>query len=306
MATTLTVDNWALDELTLDFANQSIPDIFIANANDMNGRGIDLYVTQDGQALSMTGMSVYLVWSHDNGNQDLTKFTAVSSQSGHFRVLYPAGMCHAGNVLARIQIVVSSTRVTGSRDFQICVERNPIDPDAAMADESWNLFVETIAELNTLERKVESAEATRVSNEETRESNETARQNAEASRVEAENARVQAEKDREQAASKAISDFNTKADAALEEVAQATTDAEQAASKATAATNDLYELIAHSGTDTETQAQIDAIGTALAEATDEFYLIGTTIYAPSSKASISGSTVSLPSSSYSGSTITLS
>lgn len=305
MADTLTVDNWGLTEITLDYANQYIPDVLIANANDMQGRGIDLYVTKDGQALNMSGMTVYLAWSHENGNQDLTKFTATSSTSGHFRVKYPAGMMHAGSVVARIAINVNSSTITGSRDFHILVERDPIDTDKAMSDESWDLFKQSIAEMAQIEKNIETAEASRVMAEKSRVTAEQGRVTAEKARVAAETAREKSFTEAAEANSSALADFTEKSEAALTEAAEATSDAEQAASKANAAAADIYELMA-GHVSTETQQQIDAIGTALAEATDEFYLIGTTIYAPSSKAAISDTTVTLPSSSYSGSTITLS
>lgn len=317
MATTLTVNDWALTELTLDMANQSIPDVFIANAADASGRGIDLYITKDGTALSLTGMSVYLAWSHENGNQDLTKFTAVSAATGHYRVLYPNAMMYGGRVLARISICVGTTTpITGSRDFNILVERNPIDEDKAMSSENMAEFKKAVQTLNTLESTIEAAEKKRVTAENTRVSNENQRIANENTRKSNETARVQAEKDRATAAADALEKFNTDttealnqfdtdSTAAISEAVTAAADAENAASKANAAAADVYELVAGHITD-ETQAQIDAIGTALAESTDDFYLIGTTIYAPSSKATIDGTTVKLPSSTYSGTTITLS
>lgn len=184
MATTLTVDNWALTELTLDSADQSIPDIYIANANDVQGRGIDLYVTIDGEAANMTGYTCYLMWSHENGNQDMTKFTATYSAGGHFKVYFPNAMMYGGEVLARIAVFLSSdgTKVTGSRDFRIHVERNPIDEDAAMSSESMSEFKEAVKTLNTLEASVKSAEAKRVSAESTRQSNENTRKANESTR----------------------------------------------------------------------------------------------------------------------------
>lgn len=232
MADTLTVDNWGLTEITLDYANQYIPDVLIANANDMQGRGIDLYVTKDGQALNMSGMTVYLAWSHENGNQDLTKFTATSSTTGHFRVKYPNAMMYGGKVLARICIYVSSSAITGSRDFQILVERNPIDEDSAMSSENMSAFKDAVKTLSSLESSIRSAESSRVSAENTRKSNETARQSAEtarqsaetsrasaeasrvsaeASRVNAEKARVTAESKREKDSAEAVEAANTAA-----------------------------------------------------------------------------------------------
>ncbi len=146
----LTVDNWALQEVALDWSNQYIPDVLLANANDVSGRGIDLHVTKGGEALDMSGMGVFLVWRHENGNQDLTEFEVVDEHAGHFVCHYPNGMMHEGRVLARIAIYVGEDCITGSRDFRIRVEPNPIDEDEAMADESLTLFRQAVIDMNNM------------------------------------------------------------------------------------------------------------------------------------------------------------
>lgn len=139
----LTVDSWALHRLTLDFADQFVPGTLIANAADSNGRGIDLYITDNGEPVSLTGMSVYLMWHHSGGNQGQTQFTAVDAANGHFKVYYPAGMMYEGIVTARISIYIgTNTPITGSRDFRINVERNPIDVDQAMASDEYSALVQ--------------------------------------------------------------------------------------------------------------------------------------------------------------------
>lgn len=205
--TTLSVDTWALRPLTIDTADQFVPDVLIANANDANGRGIDLHLTNEGSALSLSGMQVYLVWRHQNGNQDLTQFTAVDASKGHYKVYYPAAMMRKGDVLARISVYVSGGVITGSRNFRIRVEPEIIDDDEGMSDETLALFTQAVIDLNELESSITSseaarvsaesarasAEATRVSNENTRMTRETARINAEASRGSAETRRANAE-----------------------------------------------------------------------------------------------------------------
>lgn len=216
---TLSVDNWALHELTLDFADQFVADTLIANAADAKGRGINLYVTKDGQPLSMSNMKVYLLWRHDQkGTQGQTQFTAVNSTNGNYKVYYPAGMMYEGTVTARISIYIGSTTpITGSRDFRINVERNPINTSDAMASDDFDAFIQATIDLNELNAQVTAAEAARVtaesgrasaestrvsnentrkSNETTRQSNETARKSAETARASAETARVSAESGR--------------------------------------------------------------------------------------------------------------
>ena len=149
---TLSVDNWALHELTLDFADQFVPDTLIANAADAKGRGINLFVTKDGQPLSMSNMKVYLLWRHDQkGTQGQTQFTAVNTTNGNYKVYYPAGMMYEGTVTARISIYVGNTTpITGSRDFRINVERNPINEGDAMASDDFSAFIQATIDLNEL------------------------------------------------------------------------------------------------------------------------------------------------------------
>ena len=211
-------DDWALQKITLDYANRYVPDILIANANDMNGRGIDLWVTKNDSPFDLETAKVHLVWRHENGNQDLTEFYAIAAKSGHFKVYYPNAMMHAGMVLARIAIDINSGHwITGSRDFRIMVERNPIDEDEALADESLTAFQQAVIDLNNLEASVTAKESARVSAETsraaaeearaafeserasaeiTREANESERASAESSRAAAEEARVNNEENR--------------------------------------------------------------------------------------------------------------
>ena len=208
--TTLSVEKWALRTLTLDTADMVMPTCLIANGNDVYGRGIDLYVTQEGESVSMAGMTVYLVWHHKNGNQDMTKFDAVSAATGHYRVYYPPAMMYGGEVLARISIYMGSEKQTGSRNFRILVEPNPINEDEALSDENFSLFLEAVEALNNLEATASAAEAERQANEETRIANEN-------TRIANENTRVTNEAARQSS----ISAANTAAEAALAAAATA-------------------------------------------------------------------------------------
>ncbi len=179
------------------------------------------------------------------------------------------------------------------------------------------------------EAKRASAESGRAEAEKGRASAETARETAEGKRANAEKARASAEEARDGAederadAEAARSTAEAKraeqheasmaqAQAATSRAASSATQAQGAAQNATAAGNQALAIAnaiaAGSAGDSEIaamKAQIDELGSGLAEATGKFILIGTTIYAPSSKASISGSTITLPTSSISGTTITL-
>lgn len=224
----LTIDSWALQEITLDYANQFVPDVLIANANDASGRGIDLYITKNGAAMNMTGTKVYLVWRHENGNQDITRFTEVSAASGHFKVYYPNAMMRGGTVLARIAIYIGEASITGSRDFRIMVEPNPINEDEAMSDESLTIFSQAVIDLNGLQASVTAAETARAAAEGKRASAETARASAEAARLSEESARVIAESGRATAVSAALASASSATQAAQTASARATQAAQAA------------------------------------------------------------------------------
>ena len=193
---TLNVESWALKSLILNTADMEVPNLK-ANANDMYGRGIDLHVMQDGRAVDMTGMLVYLVWRHQNGNQDITTFEEVDASDGNFRVYYPPAMMYGGNVVARISIFIGDEKQTGSLNFTITVEPNPLNEDEALSDENFSFFLEAVESLNNLEATLTAAEAVRQANEETRIANENARIAAEEARESAESTRQANEETRQ-------------------------------------------------------------------------------------------------------------
>lgn len=179
------------------------------------------------------------------------------------------------------------------------------------------------------EAKRSSAESDRVEAEKGRASDETARETAEGNRATAERSRASTEEVRNKSEAKRV-DAETgrstaegkraqqheasmaQAQAATTRAEGAATQAQGAAQNATAAGNQALAIAnaiaAGSAGDSEIatiKAQMDALGSQLANATDAFLIVGTTIYAPSSKASLSGNTITLPTSSISGTTITL-
>ena len=162
----LNVDTWALHEITLDRADRVVGGTLVANGADAHGRGIYLTVTDNGESADMSGMTVSLLWRNDQtGRQGSTDFEAVDASAGKFKVYYPAGMSDEGNVTARISIYAGGEVITGSRNFRIHVERNPVDEDAAMADDDFSAFVQATIDLRELESDLEGAEALRATAE---------------------------------------------------------------------------------------------------------------------------------------------
>ncbi|MFR3275187.1 MAG: hypothetical protein ACLTOP_05590 [Collinsella phocaeensis] len=157
--------------------------------------------------------------------------------------------------------------------------------------EKWQAF----------EKQAESQEQARVTAENTRKSNETTRQSNETTRKNQETSRVNAEQQR-------VAEFNT-----LKSQSQAaTTAAQSAASNANSAANyaqtvadGLSQSVIGDEDVAAMKAQIDKLGSMLADETGFYYMDGT-VYCPSAKASVSGSTATFGGTcSVSGTTITL-
>lgn len=154
----LSVDAWALKRITLDTADGSIPDVLIAHEGDANGRGIALSVVQGGVPADMAGMAVYLAWGHEGGSQGLTEFAAVDAAAGKWKVYYPEAMQRKGTVIARIMVYVGErTPITGSRDFRVFVEGNPVDEDAAITTDDFSVFKRAVEDLATARAEFEAA-----------------------------------------------------------------------------------------------------------------------------------------------------
>ena len=114
----------------------------------------------------------------------------MDASKGLFKLYYPPAMMYPGDVTARVSIFAGSkSPITGSRDFTIHVERNPIDEDRAMSDESFSEFKQAAELLYSTNSRLEEAE-------EARQIAETARATAEELRRQHEDARVSAETER--------------------------------------------------------------------------------------------------------------
>ncbi|MEC4294052.1 BppU family phage baseplate upper protein [Adlercreutzia shanghongiae] len=200
MAKKFSVDKWALKKVRLDMADQFVPDVLIGNAADADGRGILLQVTIDGEPADLEGMPVCLAWGHQNGNQDLSRFEAVDASKGLFKLYYPPAMMYPGDVTARVSIFAGGdSPITGSRDFTIHVERNPIDEDRALSDESFSEFKRAADLLYSTNNRLEEAEEARQIAETARNTAEELRGRHEDARVAAENERLAAELERDAA-----------------------------------------------------------------------------------------------------------
>lgn len=146
------------------------------------------------------------------------------------------------------------------------------------------------------------AETARKEAETARKKAETARKEAEDTRESQEDARVTAEKYRvtESATLKSQSQAATNA------ANGAATNANNAATYARNVADNLQSSVVGDEDVAEMRAQIDKLGSMLANSTGDFFYMDGTVFCPSSKASVSGSTVTFGSTcTASGTTITL-
>lgn len=139
---------WYTKAVTLDCADGYVPDLY-ANEGDANGRGIDLAIMDGGKPANTTGMAVYLAWGHEKGGEGLTPFSPVDASKGRWRALYHTSMQRRGTVLARVLVYLNgnSAAITGSRNFRIFVDVDPVDVDVALSDNDFTVFQQAVVDL---------------------------------------------------------------------------------------------------------------------------------------------------------------
>lgn len=324
---------WYTQAVTLDRADGHVGDLY-ANEGDANGRGIDLSLIDGKAPANTTGMAVYLAWGHEKGGEGLTPFSAVDAAHGRWRVLYPTAMQRQGTVLARIMIYLNGNRaaISGSKNFRIFVDVDPVDGNTALSDNDFSVFQQAVVDLNTA--KANADKSTKAANDAAKKAADAAADANAAEKSAAKatsDANTAAKSANEQAdrASKAADDADTataKAKEATGNAEKATTDAaaatksatsaasqaQGAAGNANAAANNALQIansIASNGAgDGEVAAlkeSVDKLGNIAAELSGGYIVMDGTLYAPASKATASGGTATMKSASVSGETASL-
>lgn len=204
--------------------------------------------------------------------------------------------------LAHFVFYSGTTKAESTEGFELRILPAVDTSDPEEASEYYDdMLTKLYDKWQAFEKQAESQEQARVNAENTRKSNETTRQDNETTRKNQETSRVNAEKQR-------VTEFNT-----LKSQSQAaTTAAQSAASNANSAANyaqtvadGLSQSVIGDEDVAAMKAQIDKLGSMLADETGFYYMDGT-VYCPSAKASVSGSTATFGDTcSVSGTTITL-
>lgn len=324
---------WYTRAVTLDCADGHVGDLY-ANEGDANGRGIDLSLIDGKAQANTTGMAVYLAWGHEKGGEGLTPFSAVDAAHGKWRVLYPTAMQRQGTVLARILLYLNGNRaaISGSKNFRIFVDVDPVDGNAALSDNDFSVFQQAVVDLNTA--KANADKSTKAANDAAKKATDaaeganTAKANADKATTNANTAAKNAN-DQADRASKAADDADaaaknaneaagnavkatTDATAATRNATNAASQAQGAAGNANAAASNALQIansIASNGAgDGEVAAlkeSVDKLGNLAAELAGGYLVMNGTLYAPASKATASGGTATMKSASVSGETASL-
>lgn len=291
-------------KLTLEVHKRTsrIPQQVVVRQGEAGTQAIEAEIVDDGSAYTSSLPSVRLDIMRADGRW--ARVTATKSGSKTkctlpSEALSSPGLCR----LAHFVFFSGTTKAETTEGFELRILPAVDTSDAHKEAEHYDDLLTALWEKwEAYEKKAESQEAARVSAENTRKANETARQKAEETRESQEEARVTAEKNR-------VTEFNalkSQSQAATNAANGAATNANNAATYARNVADNLQSSVVGDEDVAEMRAQIDRLGSMLADSTGQFFYMNGTVYCPSSKASVSGSTFTFGSTcTASGTTITL-
>lgn len=288
--------------LEVNKSTSLVPPRVVVREGDVSTQTIEAQLMNDGEAYTPSNMTARL----DILKADGTWARCTASISGStVKCTLPSQAVSSPGLarLAHFVLYSGTTKAESTEGFELRILPAVDTSDPEEASEYYDdMLTQLYEKWQAFEKQAESQEQARVTAENTRKSNETTRQNNETTRKNQEESRVTAEQNR-------VSEFNT-----LKSQSQAaTTAAQSAASNANSAANyaqtvadGLSQSVIGDDDVAAMKAQIDKLGSMIANATGKFFYMDGTIYAPSSKASVSGSTIKLADTcSVSGTTINL-
>lgn len=156
---TFPLDGDGLREVVWDECDAPFAGPFVASPADAAGRGIALAVTRGGEAVDLTGASLYLLWRHRElrvrGCEPLEE---VDAEAGKFRVYWPAAMaCAEGTVDA--QVMVSwDERALSSLSFTVLVGPALVGGEGGGSD-GYSMFLDAIQKYENADALISEAVA---------------------------------------------------------------------------------------------------------------------------------------------------
>lgn len=293
----------ATHDITLEINKRiaHVPPRVVVRVGDVSTQEISAQITKDGEEYTSGLSGVRLDILHEDGTW--ARCTAAKSGSKVTCTLPSAAVSSPGRCRLAHFVFYGGTKAESTEGFELVIlpAVDTSDPEEA-ADYYDDMLTKLYEKWEAYEKKAESQESARVSAENARKSNETARQKAEETRESQEEARATAEENR-------VTEFNllkSQSQAATNASNGAATNANNAAAYARNVADNLQSSVVGDEDVAEMRAQIDKLGSMLADSTGGFFYMDGTVYCPSSKASVSGSTVTFGSTcTASGTTITL-
>lgn len=290
-------------EITLEVNKSTslLPPRVVVRVGDVASQTIKAQLRNDGASYTPTGSARLDILKADG---TWARCTATISGSTVSCTLPSQAVSSPGLArLAHFVFYTGTTRAESTEGFELRIlpAVDTSDPEEA-ADYYDDMLTQLYQKWLAYEEEAEKNEEARVSAENTRKSNETARQSAESTRASQESARVSAESAR----ASEFATLKSQSQAATNAANGAATNANNAATYARSVADNLQSSVVGDKDVAEMRAQIDKLGSMLADSTGGFFYMDGTVYCPSSKASVSGSTVTFGSTcTASGTTITL-
>lgn len=141
---TFPLDGDGLREVVWDECDAPFAGPFVASPADAEGRGIALSVTRGGEAVDLTGASLYLLWRHRElrvrGCEPLEE---VDAEAGKFRVFWPAAMARAEGTVDAQVMVSWDERALSSLSFTVLVGPALVGGEGGGSD-GYSLFLDAL------------------------------------------------------------------------------------------------------------------------------------------------------------------
>lgn len=287
-------------DLVKDVAH--VPPEVVVRVGDVGTQVIEATLYNGGVPYEPSGMTARLdilkadgKWARCSASISGSKATCTLPS----QALSAPGRCR----LAHFVLFAGTEKAESTEGFGLVVrpEVDCSDPEEE-SDYYDGLLTDLYVKWLAYEEQAEEQEEARVAAEAVRKTQETARQNAETQRKAQETARVNAEAQR----ASEFATLKSQLQSATSAANGAAANANNAATYARSVADNLQSSIVGDEDVAEMRAQIEKLGSMLADSTGDFFYMDGTIYAPSAKASVSGTTVTLGSTcTASGNTITL-
>ena len=156
---TFPLDGDGLREVVWDECDAPFAGPFVASPADAVGRGIALAVTRGGEAVDLTGASLYLLWRHRElrvrGCEPLEE---VDAEAGKFRVFWPAAMAAAEGTVDAQVMVSWDERALSSLSFTVLVGPALVGGEGGGSD-GYSMFLDAIQKYENADALISEAVA---------------------------------------------------------------------------------------------------------------------------------------------------